>query len=77
VPKIVDTETGHCDVVALCGKAKAIPVTGLQGCQMLRIPQWLDIRLIDGGKVVIPIHQPRSNPQKHYLMFPVLVSVRG
>jgi hypothetical protein len=50
-------------------KAKAIPVTGLgglKGCEMLRIPHCLDNRLIDGGKVVSPTHQPYFTPQKHY-----------
>jgi hypothetical protein len=37
-----------------------------------------DNRLIDGGKVVGPKHRPHFTPQKHYfLMFPVLISVRG
>jgi hypothetical protein len=34
---------------------------------MLRIPHCLDNRLTDGGKVVSPLHRPRSTPQKHYL----------
>jgi hypothetical protein len=63
-------------------EAKAIPVTGhggLQGCEMLRIPHCLDNRLIDGGKVVSPTHRPHFPSQKCYffLMFPVLISVRG
>jgi hypothetical protein len=31
---------------------------------MLRIPHCLDNRLIDGGKVVSPTHQPHFTPQK-------------
>jgi hypothetical protein len=48
---------------------KALPVTGrgdLLGCEMLRIPHFLDIRLTDGGKVVSPTHQPHFTPQKPY-----------
>jgi hypothetical protein len=48
---------------------KAIPVTGrvvLYGCKILRIPHCVDKRLIDGGKVVSPTHQPQFTPQKHY-----------
>jgi hypothetical protein len=30
-----------------------------------RIPHCLDNRLTDGGEVVSPTHQPRSNSQKH------------
>jgi hypothetical protein len=50
-------------------KSEAIPVTGrgcLQGCEMLKIPHCLDSRLTDGGKVVSPLHRPRSTPHKHY-----------
>jgi hypothetical protein len=32
---------------------------------MLRIAHCLDNRLIDGGKVVSPTHQPHFTPQKH------------
>jgi hypothetical protein len=38
-------------------KGKDIPVTdhgGPWGCEMLRLPHYLDKRLIDGGKVVSP-----------------------
>jgi hypothetical protein len=51
------------------GEGKAIPVTGrggLEGCDMLWIPHCLDNRLIDGGKVVSPTHQPHFTSQKHY-----------
>jgi hypothetical protein len=33
---------------------------------MLRIPHCLDNRLINGGMVVSPTHQPHFTPQKHY-----------
>jgi hypothetical protein len=32
---------------------------------MLRIPNCLDNRITDGGKVVSFTHRPRSTPQKH------------
>jgi hypothetical protein len=43
------------------GKDKDIPVTGHggpQGCERLRLPHYLDKRLIDGGKVVSPTRLP-------------------
>jgi hypothetical protein len=43
-------------------KVKDIPVRGLWGCEMLRILYCLDNRLTDGGKIVSPMHRPRSNP---------------
>jgi hypothetical protein len=48
---------------------KAILVTdrgGLEGCEMLKIRHCLNSRLVDGGKVVGPVHWPSSTPQKHY-----------
>jgi hypothetical protein len=36
------------------------------GCQMLRIPYYVDNWLTGGGKVVSLTHRPRSTPQKHY-----------
>jgi hypothetical protein len=36
---------------------------------MLRIPHCLDNRLIDGGKVVSPIHTPHFTPQKYYYFY--------
>jgi hypothetical protein len=33
---------------------------------MLRIPHFLDNRLIDGNKVVSPTRRPYFTPQKHY-----------
>jgi hypothetical protein len=60
-------------------KSKAIHITdrgGLKGCEMLRIPQCLDNRLTDGGKVVGLTHQPHFTPHKFFfLMFLVLISV--
>jgi hypothetical protein len=53
-------------------KSKVIPVTGLgglQGCEMLRIPHRLDIRLTDGSKVVSTTHPPHFTPQKHYYFY--------
>jgi hypothetical protein len=52
-------------------------VTGLWGCEMLRIPHCLDSRLIDGGKVVRLTHRLRSTPQKHFFFLLILVSVGG
>jgi hypothetical protein len=36
---------------------------------MLRIPQCLDNRLIDSGKVASPTHPPHFTPQKHYFFY--------
>jgi hypothetical protein len=36
---------------------------------MLRIPQCLDIRLTDGGKVVSPTHRQNFTSQKHYYFY--------
>jgi hypothetical protein len=68
------------DTLQTSNSNKAIPITGrggLQGCEMLRIPHHLDIRLIDGSKVVSPTHRSHFTPQKLFFMFPVLISVRG
>jgi hypothetical protein len=46
---------------------EAVPVTGREGlwsCEMLKIPQCLDNRLTDGGRVVNVMRQPHSTPQK-------------
>jgi hypothetical protein len=43
-------------IILIKSKSKAIPVTGhggLKTCEMLRIPDYLDIRLTDGGEVVL------------------------
>jgi hypothetical protein len=65
----------------ITAKSKAIHVTGcggLKGCEMLRIPHCLHNRILDGGKVVSPIHRPHFTPQKSFFfMFPSLISVRG
>jgi hypothetical protein len=54
-------------------KGKASPVTsreGPQGCEMLRLPHFLDNRLIDGGEVVSLMHRPpftsRNIPGTHF-----------
>jgi hypothetical protein len=39
--------------------------------EMLRMPQCVDSRLIDGSKVVSPTHQPHFTPQEHYFVFNV------
>jgi hypothetical protein len=39
--------------------------------KMLRIPHCLDNRLIDGGKVVSPMHQLHFTPQKYTFFFNV------
>jgi hypothetical protein len=33
---------------------------------MLRVSHYIDNRLTDGGNFVIPMHLPRSTPQKKY-----------
>jgi hypothetical protein len=55
-------------------KSKAIPVTGrggLYGCEMSRIPYYLDNRL---GEIVSLTRRQGSSPQEEFL---VLISVRG
>jgi hypothetical protein len=50
------------------GKCKAIPVTdrgGLQGCEMLRIPQCLDSRLTGDGEAVSFTHRPCFTHPNH------------
>jgi hypothetical protein len=56
-------------------KGKTIPVTcrgGLFGCNMSRIPHFVDSHLRDGGEVVSFTHQPCFTAQKD---FTVLISV--
>jgi hypothetical protein len=58
-------------------KGKAIPVPGHggpQGCETLRVLQYLDNRLTDGGKVVSLTRRPLFTPPGRFL---VLISVRG
>jgi hypothetical protein len=46
---------------------KAIPVPGHGGpwgCETLRVPQYLDIRLTDGGRVVSLRRRPPFTPQE-------------
>jgi hypothetical protein len=56
-------------IIFICIKSKAIPLTGLgglEGCEMVRIPHYIDNRLTDGGKDVSPTHPQHSTPQKRY-----------
>jgi hypothetical protein len=51
-------------------ECEAIPVTGrggLQRCEMLRIPHFVDNRLIDDGEVVSLMHRPSTT--LHELFF--------
>jgi hypothetical protein len=47
-------------------KGKDIPVTGPSGCDRLRLPQYLDKRLLNGGKVVSPTRRPHFTPRFLY-----------
>jgi hypothetical protein len=50
-------------------KTKAILVTdrgGSYGCEMSRIPHYLDNLLTNGGEVVGLTHRRLSTPQKHF-----------
>jgi hypothetical protein len=54
-------------------KGKAIPVTsneGPKGCEMLKLPHFLDDRPMDGGEVVSLTHRlpftPRKIPGTHF-----------
>jgi hypothetical protein len=52
-------------------KSKAVPVPGREGpwgCETLRVPHYLDIQLIDGGKVVSLTRRPHLTPQENYLI---------
>jgi hypothetical protein len=67
-------------VVTVKVKGKDIPVTGRegpQGCERLRLPQYLDKRLIDGGKDVSPTRRPHFTPRFVLLRFLVLSCIRG
>jgi hypothetical protein len=49
--------------------SKDIPVPGRggpQGCKRLRLPHYLDKRLIDGGKVVSPTRRLHFTPRFLY-----------
>jgi hypothetical protein len=41
---------------------------GMWSCEMLRIPNFLDKRLTNGGEIVSLKRRQRSAPQKHFLM---------
>jgi hypothetical protein len=48
-------------------KGKAISITGREGpwgCEMSRLPHFLDNRLTDGGEVVSLTHWPPFTPRK-------------
>jgi hypothetical protein len=66
--------------MAIKSKGKDIPVTGHggpYGCERLRLPHYLDKRLIDGGRVFSPMRRLLFTPQVYFLRFLVLISVRG
>jgi hypothetical protein len=61
-----------------CKKGKDIPVTGRggpYGCEMSRLPHYLDKWLTDGSKIVSPTSRLSFTPR--FLRFLVLISVRG
>jgi hypothetical protein len=63
-------------LINLYVKVKAIPVTSRGsplGCETSRLPQFLDNRLTDGGKVVSLKRRPPLPPGR----FLILISVRG
>jgi hypothetical protein len=56
---------GHASPKSRLGKSEAILVAGHegpQGCEMLRLPHFLDNRLTDGGEVS-PTHRPPLPPE--------------
>jgi hypothetical protein len=58
-------------------QSEVIPVRGrggLQGCDMLRVPHYVDTRLTDDGEFVCFARRPESTPHKYFL---VTISVRG
>jgi hypothetical protein len=56
-------------------KEKPILITGHgEGCEMSRVPHFLDNLLKDGNDVVSHVCRPCFTPTKHFL---VLISVRG
>jgi hypothetical protein len=59
---------------------KAIPERGRegpQGCEMLSIPHCLDNQITDGDEIVSLTRRPRYTLQDHYLLFLVIIFVRG
>jgi hypothetical protein len=61
-------------------ESKAILATdrgGLYGSEMSKISHCLDIRFIDGGKVVSPTHRPRFTHRNIIFLLLVHVYVRG
>jgi hypothetical protein len=64
--RIVPAKAGRLMVAGKI-KGKAIPVTGCgvpQGCEMSRLPHFLDNRLTDGGKVVSLTRRPPFTSRK-------------
>jgi hypothetical protein len=62
------------------GKGKAIPVTdrgGPFGCETLRFPHFVDIRLTDGGKVVSPMHQLPFTPQEGRWKYKIKINTKA
>jgi hypothetical protein len=53
-------------------KVKKVKISLLQAmeahrvCEKLRLPHYLDKRLIDGGKVISPTHRPQFTPRFLY-----------
>jgi hypothetical protein len=45
--------------------------------RLLSLSRFLDNRLTDVGKIVIPMHRPRFIPHTHHFLHLVLISVRG
>jgi hypothetical protein len=61
-------------------RSNAVPLTdrgGLQGCEMLRIPDFLDSRLTDGGTVVSLRNGRALLPRNIIFLLLVLISARG
>jgi hypothetical protein len=62
------------------GKGKDISVTdrgGSYGCERLKLPHYLDKRLIDGDKAISPTRRPHFTPRFLFLRFLIFISVRG
>jgi hypothetical protein len=68
------------DSILIKIKVKISPTIGcgdLWGCNMLRIPDYLDSGLRDGGEVVRFMHWPHCTPQKHILFQPLVFIAAG
>jgi hypothetical protein len=54
-------------IISKAKKGEALPVTGREGpygCEMSRIPHFLDNQLTDGGEVVSLTRRPPFTPRK-------------